>query len=249
MIVALMSTYREGALALSAARSVLPACDALIVFEGAVGEQAGEGEPTPVWVIEQEAREASVLTYVAEWEVCVWGSDAAKRTALLKCAQKFYGDTADPWWCLWIDGDEVLLWGEYLPDWVARAEHVGGAGGFALRIVEMDGSVAKSHGRIFRGDLVEAFEESSYQARLKTGMVVALPNIPICVSGGVPCARADGEPVTVDDLADLRPPLAGEPHILHRTILRSPARTVRRLHEDEPGWYFRRAGEQGIPYF
>lgn len=232
-----MSSYREGRLGLSAARSVLPACDALVLYEGAVGTPTGGGDPTPV----REIKEAAAAAGVGCWyEEGSYETDALKRTALLECAQDISNPT--PFWAFWIDGDEILLWGEYLRDYFDRAGHISGAGGFPIRIVELDGSVAKSHGRVFRGDLVAGFEEGSYQVKLKNGMLVALPNEPICVSGGVPVARADGEPVQVEDLADLRPPLHGEPHFLHRTWLRSPERQARRLNTDEPGWYDRQGG-------
>lgn len=234
MVVGLMSTYREGALALSAARSVLAGCDALVLYEGPVGTPAGGGRATPV----AEISRAAAVAGVPCWEDAGdWGSDAAKRTDLFQFAKEI-GAT----WTVWVDGDEVLIWAEYLRDWIGRAEYEQGAGGFPLRIVEFDGSVAKGHGRILRTALVDGFEESSYQVRLVSGLTISLPNIPICVSGGVPVGHTDGRPVTVDDLAELRPPLAGEPHILHRTILRSPDRKARRLHDDEPEWYASRFG-------
>lgn len=233
MIVALMSSYREGTLGLAAARSVLSACDALIVYEGAVGGTGGEGGVALAGQIKSEAAAADVGFWL---EGGRWESDAAKRTAMLEFAQEVCGGP-DPLWCFWIDGDEILLYGEYLRDYIGKAEEQTGAGGFPIRIVEFDGSVALAHGRVFNAGLVAGFEEGSYQVRLKGGMVVALPNEPICVSGGVPVGRADGEAVTVEDLARLRPPLAGEPHFLHRWPLRSSDRQVRRLNADEPGWY------------
>lgn len=236
MIVALMSSYREGALGLAAARSVLPACDVLIVLEGAVGVAAPGGDPTPLIEIREAGREAGVTCYATTVEE-PFASDASKRTELLRQAKFLGRGDHDPLWCFWIDGDELLLWSEYLPDLIARAAYDNDNAGFPIRIVELDGSVVQAHGRVFRGDLIDEFIEGSYQVLLESGMVVALPNTPICVSGGVPCARPDGEPVTVEDLAELRPPLAGEPHFLHRTMLRDPARQARRLSTAEPGWY------------
>ena len=235
MIVALMSTYREGNLALAAARSVLPACDALVLYEGAVGEPAAGGDPTPVGPIDAACAAVDVRYWHEEGE---WETDAGKRTALLELATEVLwggeSDAKEPFWCFWIDGDEIMLWPEYLPDYCARAEHVGGAGGFPLRIVEFDGSVAQAHGRVFRGDKVARFLEGSYQVELHGGMVVALPNEKICDAGGVPYST---EIVKLEHLAELRPPLAGEPHILHRWPLRSPERQAARLHAAEPGWY------------
>lgn len=237
MIYALMSTYREDVLGLSAARSVLAGCDVLVMYEGAVGTPAEGGGPTPVGSIRDACEQAGVSFW---HDVGEWDTDAAKRTAMLEFAQGL----ADPWveggeplWCVWIDGDEVMLWSEYLPDYLRRAEQIPGAAAQGLRVVEFDGSVAMAQGRCIRGDLVKACVEGSYQIEMNSGMIFALPNEHLCVAGGVPVGKPDGEPVTVEDLARLRPPLSGEPHILHRTTLRSPERTARRLHATEASWY------------
>lgn len=251
MIVCLMPTYREGRLALSAARSALAGCDALIVYEGPVGEAAPGGDPTPLHSIQRLDPHSHTRIWADEGS---WGSDAEKRTALLQFAQDLFLDEceeqAEPLWVLWLDGDEILVFGEYLPDLCYRASFEEGVGSLGIRFVELDGSVAKSHCKLVRGDLIDEYMESIYQVRLRgSDMVVALPHVRICVQGGVPCKKSDGTPTTVEDLAMMRPPVHGEPHLLHRPSWRHPERQARRLHLDEPGWYEQRAAEQGIPYF
>ena len=62
-------------------------------------------------------------------------------------------------------------------------------------------------------------------------MTVALPNVPICTAGGIPIGeiKERNDPL----LALNRPPLIGEPHLLHRHGLRNPEREAPRLHNEE----------------
>lgn len=212
MIVACVSSYAEGSLI----DSCLDSADMLehtFRAEGAVGE----GER--------------------------WKDDAAKRTHLLQLAKHAYPKSqrkGERLWVLWLDGDELLLWGEYLKDMTARAEAETGAAGFPLRLVELDGSVAMCQGKIVDADVIRKYLHSSYQVELHTGMVVALPNVKICSAGGMPVRPADGWPEGDEleaYLARHRPPLHGEPHLLHRSVLRDPGRNVRRLSDVESDWF------------
>ena len=237
MIYALVSSYKEGRLLKATVKSAQQGCDVVCVYEGPVGPDAkADPDHGGIW---NGYFGSSVATAFGVWE-----SDAEKRTKMLQWAQqhhaRFVGRNEweeEPLWVLWLDGDETLIWGEYLADWCFRADAETGIGGFAMRIVELDGSVVKAHGRIFRGEVVSHYLDSSYQAVLQNDMIVALPNTPICAAGGVPIGWGDGSPVTIDDMGDLRPPLQGEPHILHRSMLRDPSRGVRRLHDDEQQFY------------
>lgn len=156
-----------------------------------------------------------------------WKSDADKRTEMLKEAQAWNYDA----WGIWIDGDEILLYGEYLRDHTMRASYETGAGGYTLRIVEYDGSVAQCHGKIIKLDAISRYIMSSYEVELASGLTVALPNVPICSAGGIPI----GDISERDDpkLATNRPPVIGEPHLLHRHGLRNPNREAPRLHDKE----------------
>jgi hypothetical protein len=226
MIIACISAYREGRLLEGARASAAAGCDRVIVCDGPVER---------------------------------WGGDAGKRTHMLELARsegarvraQKKGRKDEPLWVLWLDADELLLWGEYLRDWIGRVEEETGAGGFPLRIVELDGSVALAYGKVIRADYVRRYLHSSYQVELTNGVVVALPNVKICGAGGVPYGpfphRPDpsgvlvpappGSPEVEEYLGRHRPPLAGEPHLLHRSLLRSPERSVRRLSEVEAEWF------------
>lgn len=267
MIVGLVSSYREGLPLLGTLASAARGCDVVLVAEGPTADgQVGEaaGDPSPLPGGSRRTTGNAVVTNGA------WATDAEKRTHLLEWAQEVHQRKGPslPLWCLWLDGDEVLVWPEYLRDWCYRADlpaHVSPAGekispvdetatgGWAIRLVELDGSVVKCYGKIIRGDKVARYLESSYQVELAGGMVVALPNVPICTAGGIPLRPADLPADIIPEaettqrwLAEYRPPLAGEPHLLHRPFLRHPARSARRLHEAEGEWFPNALEQHGL---
>lgn len=235
MIFALISSYKEGDLLRSCVQSAHRGCDRVALFEGPVGNDAESDDSTHL----------DIATGVREFvwtKIGRWASDADKRNDMLLWAKSRFRnlngqDDKDPLWVLWLDGDEVLVWGEYLRDWCGRATQETGAGGFPLRLVEMDGSVAHCYGKIIRAGVVKAYLQSSLQVQLHNDMVVALPNVQICGPGGIPTGWGDGQEIKVEDLAIKRPPLQGEPHLLHRSLLRDPSRVARRMHEDEATWF------------
>ncbi len=157
----------------------------------------------------------------------VWKSDADKRMDILKEAKAWNQDA----WGLWLDADEILLYGNYLRDHCNRADEETATGGTTIRIVEYDGSVAQCYGKLIRIGNIRRYIMSSYEIELENGMTVALPNVPICSAGGIPLGEITGR----DDpeLALKRPPVIGEPHLLHRHGLRNPKREAPRLHETE----------------
>lgn len=251
MIVVAISSYREDLT--GPFLSLLPLLEregsnvGVLVFEGPVG--IGHHEEGNVVEIDACARRVFGTRFrpLVVARGGRWQTDAAKRTAMLQRAQAYSREPGERLWLLWLDGDEVLLWGEYLPDWLQRLEAETAAGGLKLRLVELDGSVVWCFGKIIDGDTVRAYLESSYQVELKSGMLLGLPNVPICTAGGIPVVNPDElDRMTDEEKQELmrhhRPPLAGEPHLLHRSILRDPARAVRRLSTDEAAFY-----EQALP--
>lgn len=248
MIIGLVSCYREGRLLLGAARSAAAGCHLVGVFEGPIGKVADwkdEGLPSP---LAEAAKLKRVI--VAPNNRQGWASEAEKRSYMLEWAKGKHATNRqanEPLWVLWVDGDEVLMWGEHLIDWCDRAQGETGAGGFSMRIVELDGSVALAHGRIFQAHYVQRFLVAASQVELTGGVVVTMPNEKVCRAGGVPWGAVPMRqlpdqtiaPVGADSdememfLARHRPPLAGEPHILHRSMLRDPKRGVQRMHEAE----------------
>lgn len=244
MIVGLVSTYREGALAVGAIRSLLPAVDAVRVLDGPIGGE-GNGLERALDVFAKDQR-----------VICNYGefvSDAEKRTRLLESTRRYPAPT----WGVILDGDELLLWGEHLRAQIEHLEERERATGevqtgCSLRLVESDGSVSQINARVLRLDLIDSYVHSSYHLRWINGSESARPNFPIVTAGmgdlpphaellrDLEDAPAGTEWAEMRDRLQreqdagwmqCRRPVQGEPHILHRSILRSPNRSdVTRMH-------------------
>lgn len=220
-ILALISTFEEEDHMLNAAiDSVNVLNDKIMVYDGSV--KGMKNDVSIQWQTKLTPKGTPYSYFKGHWK-----SDADKRTEMLKEAQAVDEDA----WAIWIDSDEILLYGEYLRNHCYRAEQETATGGTTIRIVEYDGSVAQCYGKVIRIGNVRRYVMSSYEIELFNGMTVALPNVPICSAGGIPI----GEIKDRDDpiLALNRPPLIGEPHLLHRHGLRNPERTAPRLHDEE----------------
>lgn len=208
----------------SAVRS-LAALDHVLVAEGPIGDNRPDGPPSEL----PRGREWSGRLTRLDG---VWPSDAAKRTAMLEWVHR------RPWldgetWGLWLDGDELLLWGEHLHDWVWRVSQQGDAdnpvAGWPLPLVELDGSVVLCLGKLLRVDLVRRYLVSSSLLELVNGEQVTRGNVPYWNPVDGPLVRdAEGRPNW-----RARPPLQGEPHLQHRPVLRSKLRTAERQHKAE----------------
>lgn len=205
-IVALCSTFCEGELALSTFESAA-ALDGILVFDGPVESNKPSGEPT-------KFGRAPAQFFTGSWE-----SDAAKRTAMIEKAKQLW---QGPLWALWLDGDELLLWGEQLHDWLGRVLHdddpANPVGGWPMTLVELDGSVSICMGKLVRIDLIRRYLVSSSYIEMVDGSRRTVGNV-------LYWTVRDGPLV---EHWRARPPLQGEPHLLHRSILRSGSRSVER---------------------
>ncbi len=197
--------------------------DHVLVFEGPV---EGNPETGPASVIPRDKGLSQRLTVVRG----AWSSDAAKRTAMVEWVHRRpWLNDAEPWG-LWLDGDELLLYGEYLRDWLWRVSQQGDdanpVAGWPLALVELDGSTSLCMGKLLRVDFVRRYLISSSYIELMTGDSRTVGNVEYWnpVDGprmfdeqGRPHWRA-------------RMPLHGEPHLQHRPVLRSRLRDVERQH-------------------
>lgn len=236
---------------LSGIRSALSAGDFVLIDDSPIADAEELGDPSPVDI----ARHMGAV-FVTPPKKGGYSSDAEKRTAMLNRAKTIANkrgreEGENELWVVWLDGDELLLYGEYLADLCYRAAFETGAGGFPLRIVEFDGSVAISYGKIIRASAVVSYETSSYQVRLRNGVIVALPNEKVCGAGGIPAVSQELfeslHSRQEEIMAHYRPPLAGEPHILHRSLYRSPERDVERQSDAEARWFKEILGPDGAP--
>lgn len=258
MIAILCSTFREGAPFLSTLRSAIAARPELVlVVESPIGENPPAGDETPL----EDAGELAELALEREGVLvdirtpAGFADDAEKRSTMLRWAKTRANELGksdgEPLWILWLDGDELLVFGETFRDSCYRATFETGGGGFPLRIVELDGSVALTYGKVIRAEVVSRYLHSSFQVELTNGMVLALPNVKICSAGGIPFMSPEdaAELATRQDelMAIHRPPVAGEPHLLHRSILRAPERIagVERQSDAESRWFSEILGPDG----
>lgn len=217
-IVGLVSSFREGPMLEAALRS-LQDLDGVLVHDGPV-----EGNP-PAGAASVIDRSLADVVIEGAWE-----TDAAKRTAMLTLAKrKWPGEL----WGLWLDGDEILLWGQYLRDWILRVSQQGSSdnpvGGWPLALVELDGTTTLCMGKLVRLDLIRAYLISSSYIELVNGDRRTVGNVDYWNPVDGPTQfTPDGKPHW-----RARPPLQGEPHLQHRPILRDRARSVERQHKAE----------------
>ena len=211
-----------------AVRSLLAACDRVVVFEGPAGPPFEGDVPASDFGPMGLRTQRFIVKYGS------WRTDAKKRTAMVESLRPF----TEPTWGVWVDGDEVLCNPEYLRDWLQffdwKEEETGVRNmGWPVKLIEMDGSVAVCQAKVIRVDRLDSYSVSSSVFTNVMGELDARGNY-----------RA-----SVDDFplgAQLRqlgqkdggymfawPPLPCEPFILHRSKLRHPRRSGLRLHEQE----------------
>jgi len=234
MIVGLCSTYKEGLLAADAVRSLLACCQSVFVLDGPIGEAREGGRDTDWRALQKRGR--VVVKHGS------WGSDAEKRTAMLRLTRRYVG----PVWGVIVDGDEQLMYGEGIPALIehheAEAETRGEtSAGATLRIVEGDGTVGLVLARVLRLDLIDRWLISSYHMLLTNGVEVSRPNAYILKPG-----EPDQQGADLSTGMQLRRPLIGEPHLLHRSWFRAPQRDAVRQSVAEGSDMDRMVREAGL---
>ena len=109
-IIALISSYKEGSLIQGTIRSIYDVAMKIIIFDGKHQEEDIEGPATNLGIYHNAER-----VYFLHGE---WDSETDKRNAMLECAKSRFAIADSGFWILTIDADEILVWGEYLPDWL-----------------------------------------------------------------------------------------------------------------------------------
>lgn len=239
-LVGLMSTYREGPLAVNACRSLLDAhLDRVIVWEGPAGPERCEDAPAT----SIGAADGEVTFREGRWE-----SDAAKRTGMLRYAVRQF--PGRPVWAVLLDGDEILVNGRHMRDliqckmWEDEARGASltdpdnlPTGGIPLRLVEHDATCAFAFERLLRLDTLRRFVVSNLIVETVFGNEMRIGHVPETLE-----AEARMRQATIREAAEkeweyprrlVAPPLPGEACIVHRSHLRHPARRPLRLHKQE----------------
>lgn len=236
MIVALCSTYREGPLAQNMIRSALRATPNVVVFEGPAGPPLEDDENVPETEAPDEFYADGRYIYESAWK-----TDAHKRTAMVEHCRKWRDEP--PVWGIWLDGDEVLVNGEYLQDELNLLEWEDDPDqpfmGWPIKLVELDGGVTVCRGKVVRVDLIDSYSVSSSVFRNALGYTHGEGNVRLSTVEHWGKIRAEaarlGEPEASRALDQVRlpPPLPCEPFLVHRSALRHPARRGLRMHEQE----------------
>ena len=221
-IVCLIASYKEGALIQGAIRSALKATPHVIVFEG------------PTEGIEIEGADdtnlgpyTKYLKYKGNFE-----SETVKRNAMLDYARM--KNPVKPFWILTLDADEIIVWPEFLIDWLGLLRP-----GYPQSSENI--AALKRTEAAYRPDMVKEIDGLEVVTQSSSGLWTDLAPSR-CVHSSlvkrydVGCWRIetpDGNFGTLDHIDAEHPPLFGEPHIHHRAYMRRPERRVLRLHEGE----------------
>ena len=227
MIVGLVSSYREGALVQLAVESALAGCDFVLVVDAPVGAGGAErGDPSDFGPFLSRSGKVGAPRLSIMGMAPDFPSDAAKRTFMVERARNVYGrrlKKGERLWGIWVDGDERLMSPEMLRHYIARGEHTGNPN-FPLRLVEAQGgAVSLCYGKVVDLLAVERYVASSYEVQLF----------------GEPITRAWGNDnrhwnwQEGGNMEGARPPVMGEPHLLHLSALRPPGRDAERMHSAE----------------
>lgn len=227
-----VSVFEEGRLLRECLRSLLQAVECVVLFEGPWGD-------FPPYTHKQHLEfRTSVLKMHREIELAhtenrlkiqtgVWETQARKLTELTRYIQK-WGKPGEPVWAMHLDGDEVLLWPEQLRDHVERfTEALPFERFMNIKLVELDGTVGGTQTHLIRADLIEQYFQSGSQILFK----------------------GDSFPIALHNPDGDRLPLMGEPHILHRSVLRQEGRDAPELRahsNQEDAWFEEAARMQGL---
>lgn len=215
-LIGCLSTFNEGNLLRECVRSLLKAVDIAVLYEGPFGE--AQSIQTPL-----KLKYPDLLAAVKNRQLIIktgqWETQAHKLTDLTRfCVQTFQRDD-EPVWGMHLDGDEVLLFGEFLRDIVERfTEAVPDERYMNIKLVEMDGTVGGTQTHLVRMDLIDQY----------------------FVSGSQILFKGDSFPVSLHNPPGDRFPIMGEPHILHRSVLRQEGRdnpALRAHLSEEARWF------------
>lgn len=245
-VICCISSYKEGQLIQGAIRSVHRHVHSIFVCEGATEpEMPEENEsyiPTDLGPYSPQAGISFTRSGLSYYEG-TWKSEADKRSSILRDARRVL-PFAD-FWILVLDADEILVWGEYLVDYlsvlnpgrnsvenvpslkrteaamVPYRENMQSDEIYANRPVGVWTDLCPS--RCYHSSLIERYSVGAWQIITQNGQTAYLDNKP-----------------------SERTPAFGEPHIHHRPYLRRGERKSLRLtHGEEERWLIERGLKRG----
>lgn len=205
--VALISSYKEGRLIQGTIHSLVAAgVFDIVIFDGPTKPGAVvNGDKTDIgrW-----NHRAGIV-----YEESTWPNEHTKRTAMLQRAREVY--PLPEFWILTIDADEILVWGEYLTDWLNVLRPEKGEVVVPLKRTEAQwtetgflSDVAPS--RLIHSSIVKEYLVSCWK--------ILTPKDEVFFAGHYRAPKM---------------PMYGEPHIHHRSYLRRIERAVMRESRTE----------------
>lgn len=224
-LIGCVSTFNEGRLLRECLRSLLEATEFVILYEGPFGEMRDDPQmPTDLSHpdIQTAIKKQRLIIKYGNWE-----TQARKLTELTHHVQRF-GKDSEPVWAMHLDGDEVLIWPQFLRDIVERFTEAKPDDRYMnIKLVELDGTVGGTQTHLIRADLIDQY----------------------FVSGSQILFKGDSFPVSLHNPEGDRFPIQGEPHILHRSALRPEGRDNPELRahlSQEADWFELAAAMQGL---
>lgn len=234
IIVGMCSAYKEGRLVQAALRSLLMVgLDRLYVFEGPAGEPLGDDVPDSDYA-------HFGIGGIAVLHHGRWRTDGRKRNEMLQRAKNDF--PGQPFWCVVVDADEVLVNGEFLRDRLQfllwEDERKGATiadpanppmARWPLHLMEHNGSMAVITARVFRGDLLSSIDISSSVVTNVSGVREGWGNFEAASAVWI-----ENWLGAIDKgMMIAWPPLPCEPHLVHRSNLRHPSRRGLRMSAQE----------------
>ncbi len=236
IVVGFCSSYCEGRLVRGAIDSLRDVgLDHLYAYEGPAGDPLENEADLPPSQLDELAGYASVTVHRGRWR-----TDGRKRNDWLQRVKRDF--PGGPVWAVVVDADEVLVHGRFLRDrleWIVASDELRGASvatpdnppmaRWPLHLVEHEGSMSIITARVFRVDLLRSIDHSSS----------VVTNIGGVRDGWGNYAATSAEFTrrwfdAVDAGAMIAwPPLPCEPHLVHRSNLRHPARAGLRMSTQE----------------
>lgn len=201
-IVCLISSYREGTLVQGAIHSVRQIYSRsvqcpIILWEGPTSVTRPGGPKTDPGLMH---------SFLADFRRGEWKDEATKRNEMLAFARETVGEA--PFWILTVDADEILLWAEYLPDWLdaLKPGHP-----FSIEnVVPMKVTVPG----------VDAETKNGLATYVQPSRLVHSSLIDHYDVGLLRAKTPEGDDLWFDAYRSELPPAFGEPHIHHRYYLR-----------------------------
>lgn len=241
----MVSSYKEGTLIRAAIESILRVeLDGLYIFEGPAGPPLNDDVPDTDFhdgEIHKRLVPHTQRTRESRYHFRRnrWRTDGRKRDEMLQAVKR---DWPGPTWGVVIDADEVLVNGEFLRDRLQSLVWDDEAKGAdrndpenppwarcPLHLIEHDGSMSIITARVFRCDLLSSIDISSSVVTNAHGIREGWGNYAARSALWMErwlAAVEQGKMIAW-------PPLPCEPHIVHRSNLRHPARRALRMSAQE----------------